>query len=49
MLVRVAVAFPEGDPRVWPDLYVHPRAAVPELCTIDLTTSQCSTNAKDAT
>ena len=49
MLVRVVVAFPDGDSRTWPDLYVHPRAAVPELCTIDLTTGQCGTNGKDAT
>lgn len=32
LLVRVRVSFPEGDIRVWPDLIVHPRAAVQDTC-----------------
>jgi general secretion pathway protein J len=32
MLVRISVRFPDGDTRVWPDLLVHPRAAIPEPC-----------------
>jgi general secretion pathway protein J len=35
MLVRISVRFPEGDTRVWPDLVVHPRAAIPEPCPQD--------------
>jgi len=35
MLVRISVRFADGDPRVWPDLVIHPRAAVPEACPED--------------
>jgi general secretion pathway protein J len=35
MLVRITVRFPDGDPRVWPDLVVHPRAAIAEPCPDD--------------
>jgi general secretion pathway protein J len=32
MLVMIRVSFPDGDRRAWPDLVIHPRAAVPEAC-----------------
>jgi len=35
MLVRISVRFSDGDTRVWPDLVVHPRAAIPEPCAED--------------
>jgi len=35
MLVRISVRFPDGDTRVWPDLVIRPRAAVPEPCPED--------------
>jgi general secretion pathway protein J len=41
-LVRVRVIFPEGDLRVWPDLIVRPRAAVPAPCPPDATTGGCA-------
>lgn len=42
-LVRIRVRFAEGDPRVWPELDIAPRAASPAPCTIDLTTGHCAT------
>jgi general secretion pathway protein J len=35
VLVRISVRFPDGDPRIWPDLLIRPRAAVPEPCPDD--------------
>jgi general secretion pathway protein J len=43
-LVRIAVDFPAGDPRVWPDLVVRPRASVNTLCRIDAMTGRCEGN-----
>jgi general secretion pathway protein J len=40
-LVRVRVSFPQGDPRSWPDLIVHPRAAVPDACPPEATPDTC--------
>lgn len=36
MLVMIRVSFPDGDRRAWPDLVIHPRAAVPEACSEDM-------------
>jgi hypothetical protein len=30
-----------GDPRVWPELIVHPAATVDSLCVIDAATGDC--------
>ena len=40
-LVRVRLALKAGDRRVWPDLIVHPAAAVDTLCSIDPSTGAC--------
>lgn len=40
-LVRLRVEFAPGDPRVWPDLVVRPRATVNTLCRIDALTGRC--------
>ena len=40
-LVRVRVAFPPGDRRVWPDLIVRPAATVDVQCVVDGDTGSC--------
>jgi general secretion pathway protein J len=40
-LVRVRVAFPPGDRRVWPDLIVKPAADVDVRCILDVATGHC--------
>ena len=40
-LIRIAVKFPEGDHRRWPDLVVRPRVTVNLACRIDLATARC--------
>lgn len=39
--VRVALELKGGDTRVWPDLIVHPAAAVDTLCAVDPATGDC--------
>ena len=34
-LIRVRVAFPQGDPRTWPELVVHPEIMVDVGCVYD--------------
>jgi general secretion pathway protein J len=41
MAVAIRVSFPEGDPRAWPDLVIHPRAATSDGCRRDIRTDQC--------
>lgn len=40
-LVRVRVAFRNGDRRAWPDLVVRPRATDNTACRIDVLTGRC--------
>jgi len=40
-LIRIAVKFPEGDRRSWPDLVVRPRVTVNLACRIDVATARC--------
>ncbi len=40
-LVRIVVAFREGDPRVWPDLIVRPAATSSSTCPLDRVTGRC--------
>lgn len=40
-LIRVRVAFPRGDRRVWPDLIVKPAADVDVRCILDVATGHC--------
>lgn len=40
-LVRVRIAFPAGDKRVWPDLVARPRATVNNACRIDALSGRC--------
>lgn len=40
-LIRVRIAFPAGDRRVWPDLVVRPRATVNNACRIDALSGRC--------
>jgi len=40
-LVKIKLAFRSGDRRVWPELIVHPAAAVDTLCSIDEATGDC--------
>lgn len=40
-LVRVRVAFPAGDRRVWPELIVRPAATVDVQCVVDGDTGLC--------
>jgi general secretion pathway protein J len=42
-LIRIAVTFPEGDARVWPDLYVRPRAATTDTCLRSAKSGECAT------
>ncbi len=41
MLVRIHVSFAQGDPRTWPDLVVHPRAAIPDPCPPEALSDNC--------
>lgn len=40
-LVRIRVSFRPGDPRIWPDLIIRPRATENTACKIDLLTGRC--------
>jgi general secretion pathway protein J len=40
-LIRLDVAFPEGDPRWWPDFTIAPRLSVDVGCTHDPLTKNC--------
>ena len=40
-LVRVRVAFADGDRRTWPELIVHPAAQVDTACILDASTLLC--------
>jgi general secretion pathway protein J len=40
-LVRVRIAFPPGDKRIWPDLLIAPRIAVEATCAYDPLTLDC--------
>lgn len=40
-LVRLRVLFPPGDPRIWPDLVVAPRATVDATCAYDAVQRRC--------
>jgi general secretion pathway protein J len=40
-LVRIRIAFPAGDRRVWPDLIVAPAAPLDTLCVINAATGGC--------
>ena len=44
-LVRIALAFRDGDVRVWPDLIVRPRATVNTACRIAKLTGRCEEGA----
>lgn len=44
-LVRIRVAFFEGDRRQWPDLVIRPVPNVNAACTVDPATGQCSGDA----
>ena len=41
LLVAIRVTFPGGDPRLWPDLIIRPRAATSDRCRRDMQTDQC--------
>jgi general secretion pathway protein J len=41
VLVRVRVAFPPGDTRVWPELFIAPRISAGADCTYDPATKSC--------
>jgi len=40
-LIRVRIDFESGDPRVWPDLIVRPRATMDSGCILSASTSHC--------
>jgi len=40
-LVRIRLVFEPGDPRVWPELIVHPRATIDTACSISINTHLC--------
>jgi general secretion pathway protein J len=40
-LIRVHVAFPKGDARVWPELIVAPHIVVDANCNYDASTKRC--------
>ncbi len=40
-LVRVRVRFPDGDARVWPELYAAPEISAEADCTYDSNTKSC--------
>lgn len=44
-LVRIRVAFFEGDRRQWPDLIIRPAPTVNAACILDQSTGQCSGDA----
>jgi general secretion pathway protein J len=40
-LIRIHVQFPPGDPRVWPELIVHPTTTRDTLCVLDPNSGNC--------
>ncbi len=40
-LIRVRLAFEPGDPRLWPDLIVRPRATIDSACLLNTITHRC--------
>ncbi len=40
-LIRVRLAFEPGDPRLWPDLVVQPRATIDSACLLSTITHRC--------
>ncbi len=40
-LIRIRIAFRDGDRRLWPELLVAPAASLDTLCTIDPATNRC--------
>ena len=40
-LIRVRIDFEPGDPRIWPDLIVRPRATIDSGCILSAATSHC--------
>ena len=40
-LVRLRVSFPQGDTRVWPELFIAPRISAEADCTYDPATKSC--------
>jgi general secretion pathway protein J len=40
-LVRIRVVFEPGDPRIWPDLIVRPRATIDTACSLSIATHVC--------
>jgi general secretion pathway protein J len=40
-LVRVRVTFPDGDTRIWPELFLTPRISAEADCTYDPATKSC--------
>jgi general secretion pathway protein J len=40
-LIRVRIDFEPGDPRIWPDLLVRPRATIDAACILSASTSHC--------
>ncbi|MGA7538943.1 MAG: prepilin-type N-terminal cleavage/methylation domain-containing protein [Steroidobacteraceae bacterium] len=41
LLVRLRVAFPAGDGRLWPELIVHPRITDDAQCQFDVVSQSC--------
>lgn len=41
LLVRLRIAFPPGDGRVWPELIVHPRITDDAQCEFDVVSQTC--------
>jgi len=41
-LVRLRIQFPAGDPRIWPELVVAPRATIDAGCTFDPQRRRCA-------
>lgn len=41
LLIRIRVSFAQGDPRSWPDLVVHPRAALSNDCPPEAQSVAC--------
>ncbi|HEY1709340.1 MAG TPA: hypothetical protein VGG10_13820 [Rhizomicrobium sp.] len=40
-LIRIHVQFAPGDPRVWPDLIIHPVTTQDTLCVLDPNSGRC--------
>lgn len=40
-LIRVRARFQDGDPRIWPDLIVHPVATLDTACVLDPSSGGC--------